>query len=130
MTPEARLLLYTTFATDLLSDQEASSNFGPRGIIPRNMDERYVEAAFAQAGLQIERKDVVGTEWREFAEEHDHSAWRDLLRLARLRRQRDEVIERFGKSIYDRAVGGLQWPVFQLLGKLQPTVYLLSLGSR
>jgi hypothetical protein len=90
------------------------------------MDEHNVEEAFTRAGLRIERKDIIGTEWREYAEERSQPAARDLLRLARLRRRHDEIIERFGHDIYNRAEGGLQWSVFQLLGKLQPTMYLLA----
>jgi hypothetical protein len=51
---------------------------------------------------------------------------RDLLRLARLRRRRAEIVERFGPDVYDRAEGGLLWAAYQLMGKLQPTVYVLA----
>lgn len=62
--PGCRMLVYTDFATELLEPREAAQSFGPRGIVADNMDEHLVEAAFLRAGLAIERKDVIGTEWR------------------------------------------------------------------
>jgi len=88
--------------------------------------EENVEAAFAHAGLAIERKDVIGTEWREYAEERTKPASLALLRLSRLRRQRDALVEQFGKDICDSVEANLHWETFQLLGKLLPTVYVLS----
>ena len=76
-----RMLVYTDFATELLEPKEAAKSFGPRGIVAANMDERYMESSFGRAGFVIERKDVIGTEWREYAEERNHpvatdsSAW-------------------------------------------------------
>lgn len=121
-----RMLVYTDFATELLEPREAARSFGPRGIVPENMDERRVEALLLAAGFLIERKDVIGTEWREYAEERNQPVSKDLLRLARLRRRRREIIDQHGQDVYDRAEGGLQWSAYQLLGKLQPTVYVLA----
>ena len=48
-----------------------------------------------------------------------------LLRLSRLRRQRDALVQRFGQDIYDHVEANLHWETFQFLGKLLPTVYIL-----
>ncbi len=48
-----------------------------------------------------------------------------LLRLARLRRQREAIVERFGLDIYDHVEANLHWLVYEFLGKLQPTMYIL-----
>ncbi len=96
------------------------------GNIEANLDAGYVEAAFQRTGLEIEDKSVVGTEWREHAEERTQPASRALLRLARLRRQRDEIITGHGRDIYDHVEANLHWEVFQFLGKLQPVVYVLA----
>jgi ubiquinone/menaquinone biosynthesis C-methylase UbiE len=124
--PGCRMLVYTDFATELLEPREAAKSFGPRGIVADNMDEHYVEAALLRAGFVIERKDVIGTEWREYAEERSQPVSTDLLRLARLRRQRRDIVEQHGQDVYERAEGGLQWSAYQLLGKLQPTLYILA----
>jgi hypothetical protein len=47
---------------------------------------------------------------------------RELLRLARLRRQRDTVIEQYGEELYNHVEANLHWLVYQFLGKLQPTI--------
>jgi ubiquinone/menaquinone biosynthesis C-methylase UbiE len=124
--PRGRMLVYTSFATDLLEPREAAMINGPLGNIPKNLDESYVEAAFQAAGLAVERKDVIGTEWREHEEERTRPASRDLLRLARLRRRRQEIVEQYGQELYDLAQASLSWLPYLLLGKLQPTMYILK----
>jgi hypothetical protein len=51
---------------------------------------------------------------------------RDLLRLARLRRRRDAIVEEYGQELYDLAQASLSWLPYQMLGKLQPTMYILK----
>jgi hypothetical protein len=96
------------------------------GNIPANLVEQNVEGAFARAGFMIGRKDVIGTEWREYLEERTKPASRALLRLSRLRRQEEALVEKFGRDIYEHVEANLHWEVFQFLGKLVPTVYVLS----
>ena len=74
----------------------------------------------------IERKDVIGTEWREYEEERTQPVSEALLRLARLRRRRLEVIAKHGQEMYDLMQASLSWLPFQLLGKLKPIVYILK----
>lgn len=123
------MLVYTNFATQLLEPKEAAMIHGPLGSVPRNFDEDLMEAAFQRAGFVIDRKDVIGTEWREHEEERAQLVSRDLLRLARLRRRRAEIVEEFGQELYDAAEASLQWMTYQFLGKLQPTMYLLKRGA-
>jgi SAM-dependent methyltransferase len=125
LTPGGYMLVYTTFATDGLSTQEAELLSRHLGNVPANLIEANVEAAFVRAGFAIERKDVIGTEWREDTEERTRAVSRDLLRLSRLRRQRDSLVHRFGQDIYDSVEANLHWGIFQFLGKLLPTVYVL-----
>ncbi len=94
--------------------------------VPDNLNEATVEATFAAADLTVTRKDVIGTEWREYLEERTGPASQALLRLARLRRERAEIIERFGADIYNHVEANLHWEVYQFLGKLQPTMYVLQ----
>ncbi|HEX7310346.1 MAG TPA: class I SAM-dependent methyltransferase, partial [Gaiellaceae bacterium] len=117
-----RMLVYTTFVTDRLTTQEAEMMDRHLGNVPANMVEANVERAFAGAGWAIERKDDIGTEWREHLEERGGTVSRSLLRLSRLRRQRDAMVQRFGQDIYDHVEANLHWDTFQFLGKLLPTV--------
>jgi ubiquinone/menaquinone biosynthesis C-methylase UbiE len=122
------MLIYTNFATELLEAREAAMIHVPLGLVPRNFDQDVMEAAFQRAGLVIERKDVIATEWREYEEERDQPVSRALLRLARLRRSREEIIDEYGQELYDRAQASLQWTTYQFLDKLRPTMYILKHG--
>jgi SAM-dependent methyltransferase len=124
--PDGRLLVYTTVATDLLEPGEATMLRYHLGNVEPNLVESTIEAAFDSAGLSIEDKDVIGTEWREHAEERTQPVSTALLRLARLRRQRDQVIASHGEDIYRHVEANLHWEAFQLLGKLRSVVYLLQ----
>ena len=121
----SRLLVYTTFATELLDGADAELLRRHLGNVHENLDAGAVEAAFERAGLRVERKEVIGTEWREHAEERTQPVSRALLRLARLRRQRDDIVATDGQDIYDHIEANLHWEVFQFLGKLEPVVYVL-----
>jgi hypothetical protein len=119
------MLVYTTFASDRLTAQEAELLNRHLGNVPANLVQQNAEAAFVQAGFMIERTDPIGTEWREYLEEQRGTVSRALLRLSRLRRQRDALVPRVGQEIYDHVEANLHWEVFQFLGKLLPTVYVL-----
>ena len=123
--PNGRLLIYTTVATELLEPGEAAMLGHHLGNVEANLVESNLEAAFHAAELTIEKRDVIGTEWCEHAEERTHPVSTDLLHLARLRRLRESVVASHGEEIYRHVEANLHWRVFQLLGKLRPIVYLL-----
>lgn len=119
------MLVYTVFATDAFNPFDAEVLGGHLGNVPENLVPERVEHAFADAGLVVEYRQAIGTEWREHAEERHRPVSRALLRLARLRRQRDDVVARFGRDVFDHVHANLHWEVYQFLGKLEPVVYLL-----
>jgi hypothetical protein len=94
------------------------------GNVAANLIESNLQSAFESAELTIEERVVVGTEWREYAEERDQPLSLSLLRLARLRRQREAIIAEHGEDIYCHVEANLHWDVFQMLGKLLPLVYI------
>ena len=124
--PAGRMLVYTVFASSLLSEREAELFHRTLADVPANLDERTVEDAFAAAGFAIERKDAVGSEWREHEEELTQPTSRALLQLSRLRRQRTRIVEEAGLDVYEHVEAHLHWLVFIFLGKLLPTVYVLE----
>jgi len=78
-----------------------------------------LEAAAADAGLVLRSVDRLGTEWRErMLEDGTWNAAEDLLAIARLRRGG------FDGHEATAAFAGLAWGVYQMLGKLCPTVYV------
>lgn len=122
---DGHMLVYTVFVTDLLAPQELAMLERHLGNVSSNLVERNVEEAFDSAGLAIERKDAIGTEYKEHTEERTQPGSRTLLRIARLRRLRRSLIESHGEDIYSHVEANLHWEVFQFLGKLQPAVYVL-----
>jgi ubiquinone/menaquinone biosynthesis C-methylase UbiE len=124
--PGGHLIVFTVVATERLEPKETQMLLGQSlAVVPGNLVEENMEDAFRGAGLAIVVKDEIGTEWREYAEEQSHPASQALLRLARLRRQRDRIIEQAGKDIYGHIEANLHWLVYQFLGKLLPTIYVL-----
>jgi Methylase involved in ubiquinone/menaquinone biosynthesis len=123
--PGGHVVVFTVFATDRLEPKEAALLAQSLAVVPANLVEEQVEEAFRRAGLAVARKEVIGTEWREYAEERTRPTSRDLLRLARLRRERDRIIQDAGEEIYGHIESNLHWLVYQFLGKLQPTIYVL-----
>jgi ubiquinone/menaquinone biosynthesis C-methylase UbiE len=118
-------LIYTVFATPRLEPMEGDAINRPLGNVLRNLDRATVEAVFTRAGFRIERVERIGTEFREYEEERSQPVSDSLLRLARLRRRRAEVIDRFGTDKYDLWEASLQWLAYLLLGKLEPVAYIL-----
>ncbi len=123
--PGAPLLLFTTVVTDRLLDEERTLLGSHMGNVDRNLDRSWLEAQFVAAGLTIESVRSVGTEWREYAEERHHVVSTALLRLARLRRSANEIVDDHGRDIYEHVEANLHWELFQFLGKLEPLIYIL-----
>ena len=128
MKPQARLLVYTTVATERMTDEDVELMRRHLGNVDGNLDRSRLESAYGRAGLTIEREQIIGTEWREFAEERTQPVSRALLRLARLRRQHDELVAEHGRDVYEHIEANLHWEVFQFLGKLDPVVYVLRVA--
>jgi SAM-dependent methyltransferase len=124
--PGGSAVIYTVFATRL-EPREAAAVNQPLGTVPQNLERAWVEEAFKQAGFRIERLEEIGTEFREYEEERTQPVSDSLLRLARLRRRREEVTRRFGKDKYDVWEASLHWLAYLLLGKLEPVAYVLRL---
>jgi len=125
MSRDARLLAYSSFATDRLDGQDLAMMRRHLGWLDDNVRRTFMESAYADAGFAIERVEEIGTEWREYAEERTQSTSRSLLHLARLRRQRDEIVAWRGQEIFDHIEANLHYEVFLFLGKLEPVIDVL-----
>jgi len=128
--PGGAAVIYTVFATPRLEPREAAAVNQPVGNVVQNLERGWVEEAFERAGFRVERLEEIGTEFREYDEERTRPVSENLLRLARLRRRREEVIQRFGTDKYDLWEASLHWLVYLMLGKLEPVAYVLRLPSR
>ncbi len=125
------MLVFQTFAGELIEPREAERLYQALGVVPENMSSAYVEQAFTAAGFSIVKKDVIASEWREHeVESGNQVALQSLLQAARLLRNRDYFVQTYGEGRYEQALGDAQWFPFVMLGKLLPIAYLLQKKSR
>ena len=124
--PGGRALIYQMFTTSLLEPAEAAFLLPVMGCRASAMRPEDTEAAIACAGLRIDRCVVLGSEWGEYYHEHVPARSRHLLHAARLLRDPERYIARFGKQNYDIKLGDCLWHVYRMIGKLSSRVYLLS----
>jgi SAM-dependent methyltransferase len=125
--PGGHMLVYQTFATPALEEREAARIYAAMAIVPQNMAESFFQATAQAAGMSITARDVVSSEWRErWAEEGSIALLEDLLAVARMRRSEAALIARYGREQYEATYASSLWGIYQMLGKLQPTIYLLA----
>jgi SAM-dependent methyltransferase len=119
------LLAYVTHATDRLEPVEADELVRCLALQRSSLDPAHLKTAAGEAGLALRSVERLGSEWRErLLEDADWDVSQDLVKLARLRRREPQLVELYGAAAIDAAAGGLAWGVYQLLGKLCPTVYV------
>jgi sarcosine/dimethylglycine N-methyltransferase len=115
--PGGAMLAYVTLATDMLEPREAAWLADTCALV--NLDGGRLERAAADAGLALAERVELGGEWRErMIEDGDWDPAEALLRLSRLRRSGAS-----GTDAETYAANKL-WGVYQLIGKLCPTVYV------
>ena len=123
--PGGQLLAYVTCATDLLEPREAAALFDALAIVPESTDPDALERHATAAGLTLVSSTPLGGEWRErLIEDASWDPGEDLLRLSRLHRREQELVERHGANRVAAYAAARAWGVYQLLGKLRPTIYL------
>src|SRR5712692_8346684 len=94
--PGGHVLVYQMFGTDRLEPREAEWLWSTMGVVPKSADPANTEDAIAHAGLRIDQRIELGSEWGEAAEEKTQRATRHLLHASRLLRDRDRYISQFG----------------------------------
>jgi SAM-dependent methyltransferase len=119
-------LVYQTFATDRLEPREAEWLWRALGGEAGSTDPVRAEAAIAAAGLQVDERIDLRSEWAEWSEEQSGAVGRKLLWAARLLRDPERYRERFGEAAYEIMLGDCLWQIYAMLGKLERRVYLLS----
>lgn len=121
-----RMLVYQTFATALMEAQEAERIYAAMSIVAQNMSQDYFESCVTTTGFLITKQESIGSEWRENQVENgNQSMLNDLLLMARLQRIKSAFIAKFGIDCYETTYADYTWGVYQMLGKLNPTIYVL-----
>jgi SAM-dependent methyltransferase len=128
-----RMLIHDTFKTDRLEPRLAESFgadpqritavFGAAGF---GADPQRIEAAFSAAAFEVEECIELGSEWGEFGQEQTGAAGRRLIHAARLLRDPERYVAKFGQPAYDIMLGDCIWHIYRMIGKLSGRVYLLK----
>lgn len=125
--PSGTAVIYQMTATDWLTPAEAARLWPPAGIYAASVDPRHFEAAITAAGLLIRQRIQLHGEWRERAEEDGAGlSARQLLWASRLLRNRPAYENRFGTNAYEAMLTDSLWGIYQMIGKLNPRIYVLS----
>jgi SAM-dependent methyltransferase len=124
--PGGRAMVYLMLAGDRLELREAETFFELTRTVGSTFDASRVEAAIADAGLRIDERLEIGSEWGELAEEENGKPGRRLLWAARLLREPEGYIAGFGRANYEVMLGDCLWHVYAMLGKLHRRAYALS----
>lgn len=124
--PGEAMLVFQTFATPLLEPGEARRLYENHSIFPENMDPEHFEELTEAVGFTIEQRDELRSEWREYrVETGEEDAGNSLMTIARMRRSEHELVERFGRNLYEATIADLLWGVYLLIGKLSSSIYIL-----
>jgi SAM-dependent methyltransferase len=125
--PGGRALVFQMTATDWLTPAEAAFMWPPAGVHAASLDPRRFEVAITAAGLSITQCVQLHGEARERGEEDGvATSSKQLLRVSRMLRNRAAYEERFGTVAYEFMLTDCLWGVYQMIGKLNPRIYLLS----
>jgi SAM-dependent methyltransferase len=123
--PGGQMLAYVTCATETLEPREAKTLFEAVAVVPESTRPEAIERHAAAAGLSRVSHTPLGGEWRErMVEDGSWDPATDLVRLSRLHRREQELVERHGATAVAAYAADRTWGVYQLLGKLCPTVYV------
>jgi SAM-dependent methyltransferase len=125
LAPGGSAVICQVYATDRLEPAEAAWLFATMGCAPHAMRPEYTEAAIESAGLRVRRRLEFGSEWGEYAHEHAGDGARRLVHAARLLRDPDRYVRRFGRENYELALADCLWHVYRMIGKLGGRAYLL-----
>lgn len=126
--PGGRALLYQVLTGPRMTDDEArvfwEHDLGYAGA--RSLRPEQVEDAIARSGLTLDRRIDLGSEWGEAAQQTTGTPGRRLLHAARLLREPERFVERFGETHYRVMLGDCLWHVYRMIGKLHGVAFLVT----
>ena len=125
--PGGAVLVFAVFATPLLEPREAERLFAGTAVVASSADPQNFERAAVEAGLALERREVLHGEWREFSEESGEKRTSgQLLRVARMIRDPERYKAIIGEREYEEELANCLYGIYQLLGKLSAAIYVLQ----
>jgi SAM-dependent methyltransferase len=121
-----RALVYQMFATDRLEPREAEWLWRALALAPGSGDPARTEAGIVAAGLRVDERIDLTTEWGEWSQERSGTVGRRLLHAARLLRDPERYRARFGRAAYEIMLADCLWHVYAMIGKLERRAYVLT----
>jgi SAM-dependent methyltransferase len=119
------LILHAVYFTGLLEPKERA-RLAAALSLTGGCERDGVEAAIADAGLDVVRALDLGAEWRESELLEGSSRLADdHLTVMRLRRGASQLVSEFGQAWYETILASHEWAVLMALGKLTAVLYLL-----
>jgi hypothetical protein len=113
-------------ATEWLTPAEAARPWPPGAIHASGVDPQHLRCGHRGRADHLPEHSAAW-EWRECLEENATGLRsRQLLRVSRLLRNRPAYEERFGTDAYEAMLTGSLWGVDQMIGKLNPALYVLT----
>jgi SAM-dependent methyltransferase len=85
-----------------------------------------VEAVITSVGLELRQRIDFASEWGEYAQERTGAGGRRLVHTARLLRDPQRYVERFGESAYRVMLGDCLWHVYRMIGKLVGAAFVFT----
>ena len=105
---------------------EAERIYRCLATVPERMSATGFEQEATAAGFAVADIEVIGSQWREAWEEDGSGRTsRQLLHEARMIRCADDLRAELGERDYSVELANALWGVYQMIGKLEPRVYVL-----
>jgi SAM-dependent methyltransferase len=123
--PGGHLMLQTGYATPEMTGLESETLCRRLGFYPQMLQQQVVESAIHETDFQILRSESYRSEYAEFYELRDGRCAKHLMGMAKLLRGEELVVERFGRNLYETALGMYAWQIYQMMGKISYHAYLL-----
>ncbi len=126
--PERRMLIYASFPTDRLDEREAREIDETQGGAAGGLSEARAEQCISE-NFAVVKKMVISSQFTQHDVENgkdESEATKSLLRIARLLTWPERYIKQYGEEQYWIVLAGSHWPLYILLGKVRPTVFIVE----
>lgn len=122
------MLIHQVFETPLLEPAEKARICADLATVAERLSIDAFEVSVRRAGFTIQTIDPIGSEWLEsFLEREDGE--KRLLRAARMRRNKHDIVARIGVAPYRVMQANNLWTIYRMIGKLEERLYTLTLAA-
>ena len=127
--PNCKALFYTSgFRTNRLSKDEAKILDALGNGLDETLTAQQVQEALSKY-FKVTDKKVIGSQFTQYDTEHQKEqsqASKDLLKVARLLTNPDKYKEKYDEKVYKIVLAEAMWSPYILLGKLEPTIFIVE----